>query len=40
MVDHFFREGLPTYNIDSFDKPNEYNIDVEHNPELNIKVNF
>ena len=40
MVDHFFREGLPSYNIESFDKPNEYNTDVEQNPELNFKVSF
>jgi hypothetical protein len=40
MVDHFFREGLPSYNIDFFDKPNEYNTDVEQYPELNFKVSF
>lgn len=36
MVDHFFREGLPVYDMESFDKPNEYDSDIETYPELHL----
>ena len=32
MIDHFFREGFPVYDKNSFDKPNEYNEDQEEIP--------
>ena len=40
MVDHFFRQGLPSYDMDSFDKPNEYDSDIETYPELHVTVVF
>jgi hypothetical protein len=40
MLDHFFREGLPVYDMDSFDKPNEYDSDYETYPELHTTVFF
>ena len=40
MIDHFFREGLPTYEMNSFDSPNEYDSNVESYPELHTLVTF
>lgn len=40
MVDHFFREGLPTYDENSFDKPNEYDTNYENYPEMHVKLNL
>lgn len=34
MIDHFFRESLPVYDMKSLDKPNEYNEDYEEYPEM------
>lgn len=34
MIDHFFREGLPVYDMQSRDKPNEYSADYEEYPEI------
>ena len=36
MIDHFFRENLPTYDPNSFDKPNDYNEDYEELPEMSL----
>lgn len=36
MIDHFFREGQPTYDMNSIDKPNEYNEDYEEYPEVKL----
>ena len=38
MIDHFFREGMPVYDQNSFDKPNEYSEDYEEFPEMNVQV--
>ncbi len=38
MIDHFFREGLPVYDMDSFEKPNEYDSDYETYPEMTTLV--
>lgn len=38
MVYHFFSEGLPTYDNESFDKPNEYDPDYENYPEMYINL--
>jgi hypothetical protein len=32
MIDHFFREGQPVYDMKSIDKPNEYSEDYEEYP--------
>lgn len=29
MLNYFFKDGLPKYDCNSFDKPNDYNEDVE-----------
>lgn len=34
MIDHFFRESLPVYDMNSLDKPNEYDEDYETYPEM------
>jgi hypothetical protein len=36
MIDHFFREGMPLYDNNSKDKPNEYSEDVEDLTEMNL----
>jgi hypothetical protein len=36
MVDHFFREGIPNYDMNDFDKPNDYDSDPETYPELHL----
>lgn len=38
MMDHFFREGMPIYDKESVDKPNEYSEDYEEIPEMNVKL--
>ena len=38
MIDHFFREGMPVYDQNSFDKPNDYSEDYEEFPEMNVSV--
>ena len=40
MIDHFFREGLPTYDMQSLDKPNEYDSDWESYPAFKVLVNI
>ena len=40
MLFNFFSEGMPKYDEDSFDKPNEFNDDFEEIPELKMTVNF
>src|SRR5687768_11078204 len=40
MIDHFFRDGLPQYDMESFDKPNEYDNNIEKYPELNVTLSF
>ena len=40
MLDHFFREGLPLYDLESFDKPNEYTLDIEEQPEMHTMINL
>lgn len=32
MMDHFFREGMPVYDKNSLDIPNEYTEDYEETP--------
>ncbi|CDW82625.1 ph domain containing protein [Stylonychia lemnae] len=34
---NFFTEGMPTYDINSFDKPNEYNSNIEDLPEMKLE---
>ena len=34
MIDHFFRESMPVYDMKSLDKPNEYSEDFEEYPEI------
>lgn len=36
MINHFFTESLPTYDLNSVDKPNEYSEDFEQSPEMNM----
>jgi hypothetical protein len=36
MIDHFFREGQPVYDMKSMDKPNEYDTDYETYPEMHL----
>lgn len=36
MLDHFFRENMPVYDMKSKDKPNEYNEDFEEYPEMQM----
>jgi hypothetical protein len=38
MIDHFFREGMPVYALDSVDKPNEYTLDYEDYPKISAKL--
>ena len=38
MVDHFFREGMPEYPMNSFDKPNEYDSNIETWPSLSLSA--
>jgi len=40
MVDHFFRQGMPEYKMGSFDKPNEYDADVETWPNLHLNCSL
>ena len=40
MIDHFFREGMPEYDMDSFDKPNEYSSDIEEYPVLQCLISL
>ena len=37
MLDHFFREGMPVYDMKSEEKPNEYDDDYEEYPEMDLK---
>lgn len=37
MIDHFFREGLPVYDMQSRDKPNEYSEDPEEYPVISSR---
>jgi hypothetical protein len=36
MINHFFSENLPTYDMKSADIPNEYTEDYEEAPEMNL----
>ena len=38
MLEIFFREGMPTYDEASIDKPNEYTSDLEECSEIFCKV--
>jgi hypothetical protein len=38
MLEIFFREGMPTYDDNSVDKPNEYTSDLEECTEIFCKV--
>ena len=40
MIDHFFREGLPVYDMQSLDKPNEYSEDPEEYPVISSTFNL
>jgi hypothetical protein len=40
MMDHFFREGMPVYDKNSDDKPNDYSEDYEEAPEMYVMVNL
>ncbi len=40
MIGHFFKEGQPSYDPDSFDRPNVYNVDVEDASELQCKIHL
>jgi hypothetical protein len=40
MIDHFFREGIPVYDEESFDKPNEYDSNYENYPELHLNLSL
>lgn len=40
MLFNFFTEGMPEYDCNSFDKPNEFNSDIEELPEMKLSVIF
>jgi len=40
MLYHFFTEGMPVYDDTSFDRPNDYNKNIEYLPDLHLNVTF